>query len=471
MIRVFIRKHRLLLTLSVLFIILRLPSLFEPDWYGDEGIYLTLGQAIRRGWVVYSQIHDNKPPSLYYLAAISQTVFGFRLLLLIWMIPTIYYFYQLSCHFFSHRLSVATTVIFLVLTSIPLLEGNIANAEIFMLLPTILGVYLFIKYQKYFLSSLLLGFAFTIKIPVAIEFAFLFAWLIFIKSKLKISQLLILTLGFFAPIIIWGIYFYFHGALPQFLFAAIFQNFGYLSSWATGSHSGSASDGGLLSRTIMLCIFFGLIYLGYRFKKISAQTAFLLFWFISTIFGTLLSSRPYPHYLIQVLPPLCLLFGLLISGRYPTILAFLFLAIIIIRFKFYFYPVVTYYVNSYSYLLGFKSQLDYQSFFGQNIDNNYQLSSYLKKNTTPNDRLFVWGDQPYIYPLSDRLPIGRYTVAYHIIDFRGYDETINAIKIYQPKFIIIFPMANRPFPELDRIVDNYYIFDRSFNSASVYRLR
>jgi hypothetical protein len=359
----FFRRHRLLLILSFLFIVLRLPSLIEPDWYGDEGIYLALGQAIRRGWIVYSQIHDNKPPSLYYLAAISQTVFGFRLLLLIWMVPTVYFFYQLSRHFFSRHLSATATTIFLILTSIPLLEGNIANAEIFMLLPTILGVYLFIKHQKYFISSLFLGLAFTIKIPVAIEFAFLFAWLVFINSKLKISQLLVFGLGFFAPLILWGAYFYFHGALPEFLFASIFQNFGYLSSWATGSHSGLASDGGLLSRGLILLILFGLIYLGYRYKKFSNQTAFLLFWFVSAIFGTLLSSRPYPHYLVQVLPPLCLLFGLLFSGRYQVIFPFLFLVAIIIRFKFYFYPVVTYYTNSYSYLFGFKSKLDYQSFF------------------------------------------------------------------------------------------------------------
>ena len=44
------------------FLILRLPSLFEPYWYADEGIYLTIGNALRRGEILYSQIHDNKPP-------------------------------------------------------------------------------------------------------------------------------------------------------------------------------------------------------------------------------------------------------------------------------------------------------------------------------------------------------------------------------------------------------------------------
>ncbi|PIV07387.1 hypothetical protein COS53_02565, partial [Candidatus Shapirobacteria bacterium CG03_land_8_20_14_0_80_35_14] len=62
---------------AILFFLLRLPSLFEPYWYGDEGVYLALGQGIRHGLTLYSQIYDNKPPAIYYLAALTQTVFGF----------------------------------------------------------------------------------------------------------------------------------------------------------------------------------------------------------------------------------------------------------------------------------------------------------------------------------------------------------------------------------------------------------
>ena len=172
-------KYSILLILTFLF--LRIPSLFEPYWYGDEGIYLVLGQAIRKGITLYSHIHDNKPPSLYFLAAFSQTVFGFRLLLLFFMIPTIYFFHRLSSFFLSSKAAKIATFIFLVLTSIPLFEGNIANAEVFMLLPTLIGVYLLAKSKpsinNIIISALLLGLAFTIKIPVAIEFAFLCLWL------------------------------------------------------------------------------------------------------------------------------------------------------------------------------------------------------------------------------------------------------------------------------------------------------
>ena len=119
----FLSKYKFLLLIIALLLFLRLPSLFEPYWYGDEGIYLTIGHALNKGLVLYRQIHDNKPPTLYYLAALSQTVFGFRLLLLIWMIPTIYIFHLLSKKLFSPLLSKLSTIIFLIFSSIPLIEG------------------------------------------------------------------------------------------------------------------------------------------------------------------------------------------------------------------------------------------------------------------------------------------------------------------------------------------------------------
>ena len=41
----------LLILVCVVFALLRLPSLIEPYWYGDEGIYEVVGQAMshRRG--------------------------------------------------------------------------------------------------------------------------------------------------------------------------------------------------------------------------------------------------------------------------------------------------------------------------------------------------------------------------------------------------------------------------------------
>lgn len=460
---------------AIIFLILRLPSLFEPYWYGDEGIYLTIGQGIRHGLLLYQQIHDNKPPTLYYLAALSQTVFGFRLLLSLLMIPTIYFFHRLAKKFLKSKILIQlSTLFFLILTSIPIIEGNIANAEVFMLLPTILAFLIFLNYQKsnlsFLISGLLLGVAFTIKVPVAAEFAFLCLWiLLFQKSKIK--KLLIFSLSFAAPILLYLVYFAIKGALNPFLFAALLQNFGYLSSWSTGTFQSSPASGGLLWRGLILLFTWGLSYFLYRVKIISKNIFFLSGWFFAALFGALLSGRPYPHYLIEVLPPLSLLIFSFTKTKSWLFFIIALFVYSLFHYKFYFYPVFSYYKNFYTYAIGKNSPDNYRQFFGQEMTDIYSIANKIKTLTNSNDRIYVWGDQSFIYPLSDRLPSTKYIVAYHVVDFQAYDLTISQLKTTTPKLIIYYPQPSRPFLALDNFIADYYTLVDQISSAYIFKLR
>src|SRR3990167_11223703 len=126
-----------------LFALLRFPSIFEPYWYGDEGIYQVIGVALREGRVLYSEIWDNKPPILYLIYAIfSGEQFYVRLASLIVGIGTIVVFYYLAIKIFKNLYSIYfSTAFFALMFSLPVLEGNIANAENFMLLPVIGAFY------------------------------------------------------------------------------------------------------------------------------------------------------------------------------------------------------------------------------------------------------------------------------------------------------------------------------------------
>ncbi|MCW1949182.1 MAG: glycosyltransferase family 39 protein [Candidatus Shapirobacteria bacterium] len=472
----FLSKNKFWIITFLFFFLLRLPSLFEPYWYGDEGIYLTLGQGIRKGLILYQQIHDNKPPTLYYLAALGQTVFGFRLLLSLVMIPTIIYFYKLCLHFFKPKVAKISTFILVILTSIPFIEGNIANAEIFMILPTIVGFLFFLNAKKnfhYLISGILLGLAFTIKIPVFIEIFFLVIW-IFIQDFDNLKQkfwtlffrAFLLGIGFLIPTLIYLFYFYYLHALIPFLSSALLQNFSYLSSWATGTQTASASSGGLVNRLIILLLSWLILFFLKSKKIISPQITFVSFWLTATIFGVLLSTRPYPHYLIQMVPPLILLISFLftrnkIANIGLIILSLFFVIFIIKKYNFYFYPNIKYYLNFYLS----KDNTSYLKSFGPRVETNEKISHLIKENTNPEDRIFVWGDEPYVYAMSDRLPVGRYTVAYHIIDFNGYKETIDSFKANLPKFVVYYPMTNRPFEQLDNLLQNYYSLNQVFDSS------
>src|ERR1035437_10505514 len=136
-----------LIGISVIFFLLRLPSLFEPDWYGDEGVYQVLGISIKAGKLLYRDIFDNKPPFLYLLySLVSSDQFMIRLISLIFGLLSIFVFFYLAKKLFENaKASYIATTLFAVLFGLPLIEGNIANAENFMLLLNILAGFLVFK--------------------------------------------------------------------------------------------------------------------------------------------------------------------------------------------------------------------------------------------------------------------------------------------------------------------------------------
>ena len=117
--KIFISSGFALVLLVIL--LLRLPSLFEPFTYADEGIYLTLGQAVRKGLVLYRDIHDNKPPMLYLIAALAGSFPLYRLIHFLWSFTTIFAFYKLAQLVFNKNNKWAIllpTTVFAILTSL-----------------------------------------------------------------------------------------------------------------------------------------------------------------------------------------------------------------------------------------------------------------------------------------------------------------------------------------------------------------
>jgi len=235
---------------TFLFFILRLPSLFEPLWYGDEGIYQVVGNSINHGKLLYSQIFDNKPPFLYWLYAILQSdQFTIRLMSAMFGILSVIMFFFLSKKLFNNAKSnipLLTTFIFAILFGLPTLEGNIANAENFMLLPIIASAILILDSQKtnlnrfsinplslilnhYFLAGLLLGVAFLFKIVAIFD---LLAFLIFcfianfnvLKQQAK---LFLIAVGFFLPILAVGLFFFLNNTFTDFINAVFLANISY----------------------------------------------------------------------------------------------------------------------------------------------------------------------------------------------------------------------------------------------------
>ncbi|MCL5970435.1 MAG: glycosyltransferase family 39 protein [Patescibacteria group bacterium] len=468
-----------------LFFLLRLPSLFEPYWYGDEGIYQVIGIAMRQGRLLYRDIWDNKPPLLYFLYSLfNSDQFSLRLISLIFGILAVVAFFLLVKKLFSSKLPIfLSTSFFAVFFGLPLLEGNIANSENFMLFPILLTALIIFKYSTYknkneskyhfavFASGLILSFAFLFKIVAIFDFAAFVIFLFLIEYKrLKdfiptVVNLLSFISGFALPIIFTALFFIFNHAFSDFLTASFKQNVGYV-----GYGNKFIIPQGLLIFKLFLLFSFSL-FLFIKRKKINATTMFILLWFAFSLFNAFFSQRPYIHYLLVLLPAFSLFLGLLAWDKklQKVYLIVLILLLIVLSTSFKVYGKTNkYYQNFLTFVLNKESLDSYRAFFDRNTLKDYELVQFVKSHTKETDSVYVWGNNAQVYKMTNKLPPGRFTVAYHVTASPSYiNETENALKKIKPKYIIVTSPENPiPFPlinyELRFNVKGSEIYERSY---------
>lgn len=458
-------------------ILLRLPSLFEPYWYGDEAIYLTLGEGVRQGLTLYKDIFDHKPPLIYLVAALAGSLFWFKFLLLVSHTVTVVLFSRLAEKLLSagsmpqHRQGQAVllaTGLFALLTTLPTLEGNIANAELFLALPIVAGL-LFIfsgtlSARRVFLAGIIFSFAVLYKVPAAFEIAALigFWWITNLtqagKSVLAFRTLA-LSLGIVLPIAATGVYYWLSGAFTQYFEAGLAINLNYLNRWSAPALTTEQFEGNLTFRAGALGA--AILALLVVKKYLDGATLFICLWFLFALFAVLLSGRPYPHYLIQIIAPLSLLITILVNGAQrqrfwtaPFILLFLGA---VSFYQFYYYPTLPYYANFLSFAAGTKTHNDYLAYFDPKTPRTYKIAQSLVSSTSAKDRIFIWGTNPELYALSRRLPPGRFTTSFHIADFNGREETIEALDKNPPEYVILNLHETRTIPELASLLTTDYV--------------
>jgi len=475
------RSHEFwtIVSLSFLFFVLRLPSLFEPYWYGDEGIYETIGLALRKGRILYTQIWDNKPPLLYYTyALVHSNQFLVRSLSLFVGVATLITFFILAKKIFTNKITAGiATGVLVILFGLPSYEGNIANAENFMMLPIIIaGLFIYslvdksrpasggyLNTKSLAIAGLLLGVAFLYKIVAIFDFSAFFIFLIITtfgnKFSIKIvikyisenwQRFLIFALCFLIPFLLSAFYFLIVGGLGEYIHAVFQSTVGYV-----GYKNTFIIPQGLLITKILL-LSFVIVFLFIKRQKFAKSTLFVLLWIGFSLFNSFFSQRPYTHYLIVLIPSFALLIGKIHASRekMPTTIIFAILAVILSFTAIHYFNhwdskgTINYYVNFAEFVTGKKSISNYNSFFDRKTTRDTEIVNYINTHSKSTPSLFVWGNSAQLYPQTNSLPPGRFTVAYHISGIKAYEkETREALAKNYPQFIVIMDDASSyPFP-------------------------
>ncbi len=511
----FLDQHTTLWFFLLFMVVLRVPNFFDPYWYGDEAIYLTVGQSIRSGKQLYSQIVDHKTPIIYYLASVPNQ-FWFRVLLIIASAISIGSFYFLSRKIFKDKLFTwVSLLIFVVLTTLPWFEGHIPNGELFVLTFVLVGMWLASK--SGYLQAILdarkqkrhkinfswlgaagtaYGLAILTKVPAFVDLAALLsiAWFNFSqevldKPKNWLKQLWVMVkevgpvlVGTAIPIILSILYFVTRGAGQDYLRFGLLYNLHYTQSWQIDF--GSQILNFLISLPGKTLLLGALILVLSLINQLSIKFKFFLAWLILSLYSVMLSNRPYPHYFIQAIPPLSWLVAAILEKIITAIqtkkkrlkslmpaglgIAVIILCGLVLKwFGFGTYSVKAYYQSFGQYLTGTVNQQEYYQSFNPLMQDNYKLARFFKSNQVRN--LFIWGDNPMLYALSQTIPTSRFTVAFHVVDMNAYDETIEEIRRTEPPYIVVMKNAPTNYSEFFEYLDQHYIANNDYRYMKLYK--
>ncbi|MBI4059053.1 hypothetical protein HY404_02305 [Candidatus Microgenomates bacterium] len=461
--------------LTIIFV-LRIPTFFEPYWYGDEAISLAVGNALTKGLLLYQGIYDNKPPLLYLVAAIAGNLFWFKVILAFWHLATIYLFHRLAKILFekNNQLVKIATVVFAILTTLPLLEGHIANGEIFMIGP-IIGAFALlatgkVKTTTIFWAGVMAGTGILFKVPAALDLGAII--ILFISDKKQwLNKTFFLSVGVSAPILMTIFFFAAKSALGDYITSAFLNTLGYLSSWRGEDGDFLTHNQPLVMRGLIVIITSFILFMVYQKKKISRPAFFVSLWFVFSLFGALLSERPYPHYLIQVAPSFAFLTALMVTAKtreqFLPFPLFSLLGAALIFYKFNYYAITPYYQNFVGWLAGKYDQNTYFGNFDAKTPTTYQVARFLTNNSYQEDHLFVWGDHPEIYALTKMTPATKYIVAYHVRELNKFDYVAKILAENPPRFIVT-TLPSPDFPQLDALLSNHYLAVSQLDNATIW---
>jgi hypothetical protein len=297
--------------------------------------------------------------------------------------------------------------------------------------------------------------------------------IVYISNRKRdiLKSLTMLTSGFlFVWIITFGAFLVW-GDFSSFLNAVILDNFGYIEP---GNNliipQGKLILKLLIISSIIFVLFLNRIRLGY-------EKVLLYIWLVLSFLGTQLSGRNYTHYLIQAVIPFSLSAMLFLTKPKTSWIAKSLIVALLFIAGSYFSDFQLqrneqYYQNFMSFLAGRKSQLEYQTWFDPRTDRLYFLADYIKNHSKLEDQIFIWGNEPDLYFLANRMPATPYLTAYHILSVPGAKEnTLNILNSHKPKYIVTISNLSERLPEIETIIENDYRYEIDFKQATIYHLK
>jgi hypothetical protein len=299
------------LALPVLLLIaLRAPSLFEPHWAGDEGIFAAIASDIRHGDVLYADTWDNKPPLIFLTYAATQAAFGAGMLplhLVATLAALLALLALLACaaRLYGTLRACAAGLLFATVVGTPIIEANVAGTEVFMVAPIALAMLAALAAQGrderarmrlYAVAGLLLGVAASYKQVAAFDAAALLL-VVACAERRRTAALASIAGGAAVP---WAF------ALTVFAALGAADDYVYAVAGSLDAYGAQASLGAGERALRLLPAAAATVVLLAQRGRVDVRRDLPAAWLAFAASGAFSSPFVFPHYLIQVAAPFAL---------------------------------------------------------------------------------------------------------------------------------------------------------------------
>lgn len=424
------KKQVGLIALIVLFgLLLRIPYFFHTMQELDEGSHAANAVTLMNGGLPYADAVNNKPPGIFYIYFVIFHLFGkynmfaVHVVTFLWTIATALILSILANKMSGKTAAILTLLFYVTFTTAFAPNMLAANTEIFMALPYSLAALLLWqavagkKGYLYFLSGIAAGFVPLIKqvggVEVAAVLIYLLSLPLFYGRDQWLSSLKAcfqFGVGSILPMLVTGALFYRLGILDDAIFWTIIFPRQYITQgniYLGFTSQILAEFVPFVLSTVILWILGSLwmkrLAWGFRSPEQTACgfSLFMILWLLTGVAATFVGNRMYSHYFIQILPPLCLM-AAIGATRY-------FIGEDSPRCRYWKIAIVTLTVLPGIIFTCMAIPYEVVTTSWGGLEPDFRpATEYIKANTDPDDRIFVWGWFTPVYVCSQRAPATRF---------------------------------------------------------------
>ena len=388
---------------AVTIAIAHLPSFTHRLLDGDEAIYGSIAALMNTGAPLYGAGGvDNKPPGIFWVyAATFQGAGTYQMTAihavgLAVIVATCALLFVIGRELGGARTGLLAALFYGVLTA----AGNprllATNTELFMMLPLVASVLLMLR-RRWLWSGLLLVAAGAFRQVAAVNVLLAVAGIIWLESaENRRRAATLFTGGMAAGLAAGALALLLTGSLAGFWRWTVSSLYGYASTnWIPSFVWLRAKDSIVPFLVDMAVVWIAAIALTTRWWHLEIKERLIVVWLAVAMVGSLAAGHLSWHYFIQAMGPLAvaaaLAFERLTLRRWVVAVAGLGILV----------PAAGWW----AYDLG-ADPLTYD--FSAPVPQHESVAAYIRDNTTPGQRVFVWGNWPALYVESDRLMASRF---------------------------------------------------------------